>query len=68
MKFGAKNKIVAKVTSLKKGDVMAQVNFRVEGPCDMSSVLTTESVEDLGLQPGDEVMLLIKAVHVIPAK
>lgn len=68
MKFGARNRIVAKVTSVKKGDVMALVKLDVLQPCKMSSVLTTESVEDLALAVGDEVELIIKAVHVIPVK
>jgi len=31
-------------------------------------VLTTESVEELGLSEGDEVFLIIKAIHVLPIK
>jgi molybdate transport system regulatory protein len=34
----------------------------------MSSVITTESVEDMNLKVGDEVELIIKAVHVLPVK
>lgn len=68
MRYGARNQIAAKVTSVKKGDVMAQVNFTVEMPHAMAAVLTTESVEDLGLAPGDEVLLVVKAIHVVPVK
>ena len=68
MKYGARNRIVAKVTSVKKGDVMALVKFDVEQPSKMSSVLTTESVEELQLVVGDTVELIIKAVHVMPVK
>jgi len=31
-------------------------------------VLTVESVEHLDLKPGDEVRLVVKAVHVLPVK
>ena len=68
MKYGARNTITAKVVSVKKGEVMAQVNFQVDKPCTMASVLTTESVEDLALAPGDEVIRVITAVNVIPVK
>lgn len=68
MKFGARNTIQAKVTSVKSGDVMSLVKFDVTTPCKMASVLTTESVESLELKPGDEVQLIIKAIHVLPAK
>jgi len=68
MKFGARNTIKAKVKSIKKGDVMALVKFDITGPAEMASVLTTESVEALALQPGDAIQLIIKAIHVLPVK
>ncbi len=68
MKFGARNRIVAKVTSIKKGDVMSLVKFDVAEPSKMASVLTTESAEDLALKVGDTVELVIKAIHVLPVK
>ncbi len=68
MKYGARNKIKATVKSLKKGDVMSLVKFEVKEINKMASVLTTESVEELGLKEGDEVFLIIKAIHVLPVK
>lgn len=68
MKFGARNRIVAKVTSIQKGDVMSLVKFEVAEPSKMASVLTTESAEDLALKVGDTVELVIKAIHVLPVK
>ena len=68
MKYGARNDIIAKVTSVKRGDVMSLVKFEVTTPARMASVLTTESLEHLQLNPGDEVRLVIKAIHVLPVK
>ncbi len=68
MKYGARNKVVGKVKSIKKGDVMSMVKFDVTAPAEMASVLTTESLEDLGLKEGDSVRLVIKAIHVLPVK
>lgn len=68
MKFGARNQIRAKVTSVKRGDVMSLVKFEVTVPTTMASVLTTESLEDLALSPGDEVGLIVKAINVLPVK
>ncbi len=68
MKYGARNKITATVKSVKKGDVMSLVKFDVSTPHEMASVLTTESLEDLDLKTGDTVQLIIKAIHVLPAK
>jgi len=68
MKYGARNKIKAKVKSVKKGDVMSLVKFAVIEPHEMASVLTTESVKDLKLNAGEQVELIIKAIHVLPVK
>ncbi|MCF8367875.1 MAG: TOBE domain-containing protein [Bacteroidales bacterium] len=68
MKYGARNQITAKVKSIKKGDVMSQIKFDVILPAEMASVLTTESLEQLEFKIGDEVKLIVKAIHVLPVK
>lgn len=68
MKHGARNTVKAKVTSIKKGDIMSQIKMEILLPGEMSSVLTTDSLEELDIKPGDEVKLAIKAVHVLPYK
>jgi molybdate transport system regulatory protein len=68
MKYGARNKITANVVSVKKGDIMSLAKFEVTSPTQMASILSTESVEEMGLQVGDQVELVIKAIHVLPVK
>jgi len=68
MKYGARNRIRAKVSSIKKGDVMSLVKFTVTEPHEMASVLTTESVDHLNIKQGDDIELIIKAIHVLPVK
>jgi molybdate transport system regulatory protein len=68
MKYGARNAIKAKVTSVKKGDIMSLVKFEVKVPTGMASVLTTESLEEMNLKVGDEIQLIVKAIHVLPVK
>ena len=68
MKYGARNQVRAKVKSINKGDVMSLVKFTVTDPHEMASVLTTESVNHLKLEKGEEVELIIKAIHVLPVK
>jgi molybdate transport system regulatory protein len=65
MKFGARNQIEAKVTAVKTGDVMSQVSLALDGPAAMSSVMTTDSLNDLGIKPGDKVRVVVKAIHVL---
>jgi molybdopterin-binding protein len=68
MKTGARNSLRGKVTSIKSDEIMSLVKFEVTAPHGMASVLTTESVQDMGLEVGDTVTLLVKAIHVLPVK
>lgn len=68
MKVGARNKIIAKVESVKSDDVMSLVKFGSIRADQMASVLTTESLQEMGLKVGDEVELVIKAINVLPVK
>ena len=68
MKYGARNQIVGKVSSIKKGSIMGQVSVEVKDPCTISSVLTLDSIQDLGLKEGDRVKVVVKAIHVLLVK
>jgi molybdopterin-binding protein len=65
MKFGARNQIEATVSSVKAGDVMSQVQLSSTSPVELTSVLTTDSLNDLGIKPGDKVRVIVKAIHVL---
>lgn len=67
MKIGARNQIVGTVSEVKKGDVMAVVKLDIPAS-KMASVMTTESLEDLGLKKGDKVQVIVKAIHVLLLK
>ena len=68
MKTGSRNNLRGKVTSIKSDEIMSLVKFEITAPHAMASVLTTESVKDMGLKVGDSVTLLVKAIHVLPVK
>ncbi len=68
MKYGARTKLSGRVVRIKKGGVMAQVDLHLEAPGPMSSVLTLDSLRELGLKKGDRVRVLVKAVHVLLAR
>ena len=68
MKYGARNNLVGKVTSVTSDQVMSLVKFEVRAPAQMASVLTTESLRELNLKVGDEVHLIVKAINVLPVK
>lgn len=67
MNYGARNTIKGRVKSVKKGNIMSLVWVDVD-PCEMASVMTVESVDDLELKEGDEVQLVVKAVSVLVVK
>ncbi len=67
MKTNARNELVGKVTSIKKGDMMCQV--KVEVPANvMTSVMTVDSMEAMDLREGDQVQVAVKAVSVVLIK
>ena len=69
MKFGARNNLMAEVKDIKKGEVMSQVKVQLKGSDHMmNSVMTTDSVNDLGLNVGDSVRVVSKAVNVMLVK
>ncbi|MHB1323685.1 MAG: TOBE domain-containing protein [Coriobacteriia bacterium] len=68
MKYGARNAVSAKVTSVDRGDVVSLVKFEVTIPATMASVLTTESLDEMELAIGDDVLLVVKAINVLAVK
>ena len=65
MKYGAKNQLTGKVTSVKKGAVMSQVNLTISADSSMSSVMTLDSLKDLDIKKGSKVKVIVKAVNVL---
>ena len=68
MKYGARNNIVGKVSKIKKGSLMCQVDVGVKGTISLSSVMTIESLKGLGVKKGDRVRVIVKAVNVLLVK
>jgi len=68
MKVGARNQLKARVTAIKRGEVMAQIKLVIPAESVMGSVITVESLEEMGLEVGDKVELFVKAVNVLPVK
>lgn len=68
MKVGARNRIIGKVTEIKKGGVMCLVKVHIPASSRMASVMTLESLKELGIKKGDKVEVVIKAVNVLLMK
>ena len=67
MKVSARNKLKGRVIHVKKGAVTAQVAVDIGGGNTITSTVTLDAVDDLGLQEGKEAWVLIKASEVILA-
>lgn len=67
MKISARNILRGKVTKIVKGPVSAEVMVELPGGDVITSVITRESVESLGLSEGKEVYAVIKATNVMIA-
>jgi molybdopterin-binding protein len=68
VKSGARNQFVGEVTEVKRGTVMSLVKVKIPKDSTMASVMTLESLDDLGLKKGDKVRVLVKAVNVLFVK
>jgi len=67
VKISARNKLQGTIKEVKVGNVMAIVKVQV-GENLLESVITRESVEELGLKAGDKVTAMIKATSVMIIK
>jgi molybdopterin-binding protein len=67
MKISARNALKGKVTAIKKGAVMAQVTVDVGNGNHVVSAIFVDSVEDLKLKVGDNVLAVIKSTDVMIA-
>ena len=68
MKIGARNRLEGEVTEVKRGGVMCQVKVEITGGAIMESVMTCDSLDELGIKIGDKVRVAVKAVNVMLIK
>jgi len=62
-----RNKLVGKVSTIKRDLIMAQVNLDV-GDNKITAVITRDALDELGLRVGDTAVALIKATEVMVIK
>ncbi len=67
MRISARNQIRGKVTAIKEGAVEAQVTLDIGGGQTVVSVITMDSVANLGLKIGSEAIAVVKADSVMLA-
>ena len=68
MKLSARNQIKGKVVEVRKGTTTAHVRIDIGNGVTITSSITNEAIDDLGLRAGDEATAVIKASDVMVAK
>jgi molybdopterin-binding protein len=66
MKISARNQLAGKVVAITTGQAIANVELDVAGQRLVASI-TVEAANELGLQPGSDVIAVIKASDVLVA-
>ena len=64
MKLSARNQLKGIVKEIKMGAINAKVTIDINGQM-LTSVVTIDAIEDLGIKVGDEVTSLIKSSSVM---
>ncbi|MGA4550547.1 TOBE domain-containing protein [Methylorubrum aminovorans] len=67
MKLSARNVLKGKVVSVEKGSTTAHVKIEIAGGQVVTSAITNDSVDALGLKVGGEAYAVIKSSDVIIA-
>ena len=68
MKLSARNQIKGKVISVQRGQTTGHVRIDIGNGIIMTSSITNEAIDDLGLAVGDDAIAVIKASDVMVAK
>lgn len=68
MKISARNTLKGRIAAIKRGAVMAQITVDIGGGNHVSSAIFVDSVDDLALKVGDEVIAVIKSTDVMIAR
>lgn len=67
MKLSARNQISGKIVEVRKGQTTAHVRIDIGNGVVITSSITNEAVDELGLKPGDNAVAVIKASDVMVA-
>jgi len=64
VKLSTRNQLAGTVTAITTGEAMAVVKVQLDGGPEITSSITKEAAEELGLAKGSKVTALIKSTEV----
>jgi molybdate transport system regulatory protein len=67
MALSTRNRIRGTVAEVKRGDIVSSVKVTLAGGDTITAVITSEAIDELGLAPGSDVTVLVKATEVMLA-
>jgi len=67
-KLSARNLIRARVSKVERGDITSLVKMVSTGPVNLTSIISNDAVDDLGITEGEEVDAVVKSTEVMIAK
>ena len=67
MKLSARNQISGKIVEVRKGQTTAHVRIDIGNDVVITSSITNQAVDELGLKVGDRAIAVIKASDVMVA-
>jgi molybdate transport system regulatory protein len=65
MSLSARNRLTGTIQSIETDGLVAEVVVETDGGQSITAVITENSVERLGLEPGDTVDAVVKATEVM---
>ena len=67
-RLSARNLIGAKIKEIEKGDITSLVRMTARSKVTLTSIISNDAVDDLGLRKGDDVDAVIKSTDIMIAK
>ena len=68
MEMSARNQLKGTIKSIKRGDIMAEVVIQLPDGQQITSVITTDAIQSLHLEEGNQVVAIIKSTEVMVGK
>jgi len=68
MKLSTRNVLKGKVLEIKEGMIMGKVKVDIGNGNKITSLISMEAINDLGVKVGEDILVLIKATSVMLGK
>lgn len=68
MEMSARNQLKGTIKTIRHGDILAEVVVELPDGQQITSVITTDAVQSLQLQEGNQVVAIVKSTEVMIGK